>query len=75
MATTEDRRGGREGRVEPLMDILATQLETMDERISGVQQRLNDLHASLRLWVVVTASLHAAELAALIAIALALARR
>jgi hypothetical protein len=64
MVTTDERMGVLEARVETLMETLATQLGTMNERLGD-----------LRAWLLALTGLSAAQLTALVAIALTLARR
>ena len=67
MATTE-------GRLDAVMEQVANPLNTMNERISGVERSLNERLNDLRTWLIVLTSLTGAQLAALVALAMAMCR-
>jgi chaperonin cofactor prefoldin len=71
MATTEDRVLVLETQLKTLMETLATQLGTMNERFTDVHRRLDDLRA----WLIALTGLAGAQLTAMVAMALTLARR
>ena len=67
MATTE-------GRLDAVMEQVANPLNTMNERISSVERSLNERLNDLRTWLIVLTSLTGAQLAALVALAMAMCR-
>jgi hypothetical protein len=76
--STETRLRAVETRVETLLESIAGQLGTMNERLSdgntSVSARIDDLRSTLHTWIVVMAAITAAHMAATIAIAVALFR-
>jgi hypothetical protein len=67
MATTE-------GRLDALMEKVANRLNTMNERIGGVERRLNERLKDLRAWLITLTTLACAELAALVTLATVMCR-
>jgi hypothetical protein len=67
MATTE-------GRLDALMEKVANRLNTMNERIGGIECSLNERLNDLRPWLIVLTTLAGAQLAALVALAITMSR-
>jgi tetrahydromethanopterin S-methyltransferase subunit B len=67
--TTDERVANLEGRMDALMETLANQMATLNERISDMSRRIDDLRSTTNTGFIVLGSLMAAQLAVLITIA------